>query len=75
LHPPCCGRRGTAPSCYDTCEQGETVVATDTYGDGASCSADGYGHKFLCEVRWLPPCGQKGIGFSSKSVCALLIEN
>ena len=47
----CCYRRGTAPSCYDTCEKGETVVATDTYGDGAACSIDGYGHKFLCEVR------------------------
>lgn len=43
-------RRGTAPRCYDTCDAGETVVATDRYGGGALCIG-GYGHKFLCEVR------------------------
>lgn len=40
--------RGTAPRCYDTCDAGETVVATDRYGGGALCIG-GYGHKFLCE--------------------------
>ncbi|EFN58133.1 hypothetical protein CHLNCDRAFT_141880 [Chlorella variabilis] len=64
--------RGTAPSCYDTCDKGETVVATDDFGDGHKCSIDGYGYKFLCEST-AAATGLGGTAFGPKLAAAAAV--